>query len=101
MYNASNIEVLKLRKKTLITDFERKKEQNVTHNKLIKDKKHLEELILYISGEKTHYDIKVNEAIFKNDDTVKLSRDYKKITDALNVLNNTLQDEYIKLSLIT
>ena len=99
LFNASNLEVLKLRRDYLHSEFEKKKQLNDTYKKVVHDKLHLEQLILYISAEKTHYDLRISDVVFSSaEDSIKIKQDYKTIMDALGVLNTTLQGVYEKLN---
>lgn len=102
VYNASSIEILKLKRNLLIENFENIKKQNELYHKLVNEKKHLEQLILRINQEKSYYDFKIAEIVFDENITDNIVRhDYEKITIVLQNLNNTLQQIYGDISSVS
>lgn len=100
-FNASNVEVLKVRRDMLKNEFEKKKKQNEIYNRLKEDKQHLEQLILMINAEKTHYDIRHSTATFLSEDGLKMKGEYRNIIKSLDTLNISLQDSYSRLNSVT
>ncbi len=101
VYNASNVQVLKLKKGSLVTEFDKKKKQNETYHKLLEERKHLEQLILQINMKRSHYDMKIAQIVFSTEDPHNIKHDYEEIEKSLAVLNNKLQEIYGKFATLT
>lgn len=101
VYNASSVEVLKVKRDNLKAGFEKAKKQNEVYHKLLEERKHLEQIIIYINNERSHYDMKIAEVVFSTENPDGIKHDYEKLCISLGVFSASLQDVYGRMASVT